>query len=380
MQEEDRLQALYKLRILDTVAEEEYDQLVRLAASICKTPYSFVSLVDRDRTWAKAAFGMARCESPRNISFCSHAIRGNRLLVVDDAATDPRFEDNPIVTGEPGIRHYAGMPIISPEGAPIGALCVMDRVPRNLTEHQREALTILGRQVQAQIELRVKNQLLEQALAENEERERKLTAANRALDLLATTDALTGLHNRRTFDERIAIEFAVARRKNRALAVLFIDIDDFKKLNDNHGHAAGDEALRVIGGLLNGHVRKGDMCARIGGEEFGYILTDNDSFGASVLARRIVAQVRNTRCGEHFLSVSIGVAQLRPSMQSWNELVARADKAMYAAKREGKDRVVVYDEYFRNTLRERSSRFDQTAQAPLLDAPEFDDYALPQVS
>jgi diguanylate cyclase (GGDEF)-like protein len=174
------------------------------------------------------------------------------------------------------------------------------------------------------------------------EREKALIAANEKLDRLATTDALTGLSNRRAFDDRMAIEVSVARRKNRPFSLLMLDIDHFKARNDAFGHSSGDDALRMIGRVLRSFVRMGDMVARIGGEEFGYLLTDCDADSARIVGERICEQIRNTPCGEASITVSVGVATLDDTMPDWKYLVACADKALYAAKREGRDRVHVY--------------------------------------
>ena len=141
--------------MLDTPHEKAFDDLVALAARICGTPVSLVSLVDRDRQWFKANLGLEIRETPRAVAFCSHAIeRPDQLMIVPDAARDPVFANNPLVTGEWGIRFYAGMPLRTPEGHAIGTLCVIDRQPRTLSAEQQEALGVLARQVMAQLELR----------------------------------------------------------------------------------------------------------------------------------------------------------------------------------------------------------------------------------
>ena len=178
--EEDRLRALRSLELLDTEDEFEYDQLVHLASQICSTPISLVSLVDQSRQWFKAAVGLSARETPRNVSFCAHAIRQDGLFVIEDATHDSRFKDNSLVTNAPSIRFYAGIPIHAPNGAPVGTLCVIDTEPRILTEAQRTALTILGQQVESRMDLRQKRVILEQALAEN----KRLTAS------LQTTNAM----------------------------------------------------------------------------------------------------------------------------------------------------------------------------------------------
>lgn len=153
--ESERLAELAALDVLDTAAEESFDSLARLAAYICGTPISLVSLVDAERQWFKARVGLSATETPRHISFCGHAIIDpDRLFVVTDASKDERFRENPLVTGDPDIRFYAGMPLKTGEGSAVGTLCVIDRVPRELTAAQHEALVTLSNAVVAQLNLR----------------------------------------------------------------------------------------------------------------------------------------------------------------------------------------------------------------------------------
>jgi len=151
--EVSRLEELHGRGILDSAPEPAYDQLTELAASICGTPIAVVSLIDSDRQWFKSKVGLHISETSRDLAFCAHAINQGDLLVVPDATTDQRFADNPLVTSEPHIRFYAGSPLITSKGYVLGTLCVLDYVPRNLSEQQREALRVLSEQVVAQIEL-----------------------------------------------------------------------------------------------------------------------------------------------------------------------------------------------------------------------------------
>ena len=153
--ERERLAELAALDVLDTAGEESFDSLTRLAAYICGTPISMVSLVDAERQWLKASVGLSATETPRDISFCGHAIlHPDRLFVVPDASKDERFRENPLVTGDPDIRFYAGMPLKTGEGSAVGTLCVIDRVPRELSTTQYDALITLSHAVVAQLNLR----------------------------------------------------------------------------------------------------------------------------------------------------------------------------------------------------------------------------------
>lgn len=160
-----RLDALRQYAVLDSEAEQGFDELVRVASILCGTPISLVSLVDADRQWFKARHGLAATQTPRDQAFCAHAILEATPLVVPDARHDERFQDNPLVTGDPGIRFYAGAPLLTSEGHALGTLCVIDRQPRALTAAQLEGLQLLARQVVMQLEHRRVTAALANALA-----------------------------------------------------------------------------------------------------------------------------------------------------------------------------------------------------------------------
>ncbi len=160
--EEQRLAALYSYGLLDTEAEPLLDDITRIASLVCGVPISTITLVDRDRQWFKSKQGVAGSGDPREVSFCAHAILGHEMFVVENAAEDQRFFDNPLVTGDPQIRFYAGMPLETTEGYSLGTLCVIDRTPRVLTEAQREILRLLARQVMTHFQLRKQIQVKRQ--------------------------------------------------------------------------------------------------------------------------------------------------------------------------------------------------------------------------
>jgi len=159
-----RVAALDRYAILDTEPEQSFDDLVILAAHICKTPIALLTLVDDHRQWFKSAVGVQVRETPREVSFCAHAIQQPDLFIVPDTLQDPRFKDNPLVTGEPHIRFYAGAPLVNEDGFALGTLCVGDRQPRELDEDQKVALTSLSHLALRQIELRTHLQMLKDAL------------------------------------------------------------------------------------------------------------------------------------------------------------------------------------------------------------------------
>jgi len=607
MIERERLAALEELDILDTPPEKEYDDLVRLASAICGTSISLVSLVGEDRQWFKATVGLDVKETHRDLSFCAHAIRQTEIFEIEDATKDPRFVANGLVTGEMHLRFYAGVPLQAPGGAPIGTLCVIDTTPRRLTEGQREALTILGAQVQARMDLRLKRKALMHSYVENRKlcdslkstndlfvsfmshgpfasyikaadgsmlfynkylaetsgvsehewlgrkdheiwpvemadkfraddlacldgnvpvekedvspradgsrvfwksikfpcvaangelalagisidvtreviREAELESALREksclasqleasrhmfrsfmenlpnlawvkddqghfvyynhaverffgigetdwlgksiydalpradaenyleqdaqvlaagggsliffdempgpngqrhhfrtvkfaykdiagrtmlarisrditdevrqaealaeahakLELLATTDSLTGLLLRRVFSARAEAEFASWKRYGQPLSILTIDVDDFKRRNDTLGHAAGDQALKIIGKVLQSCIRNTDIAARLGGEEFGILLPNTNLEGAMELAVRIQQRLRHEDAGPTPLTLSMGAAGACDITSTWELVLAHADEAMYQAKRSGKNCALCY--------------------------------------
>jgi signal transduction histidine kinase/CheY-like chemotaxis protein len=162
-EEATRLKVLYDYDVLDTDAEKIFDDLTQLAAQICDTPITIISLIDADRQWFKSTVGLDVEETSRDIAFCAHAIHQQKIFEVEDTLKDKRFFDNPLVTSKPNIRFYAGTPLISPDGHAIGTLCVIDNKPNKLTQVQRHALEVLGRSVISQMELRRSIKALKQA-------------------------------------------------------------------------------------------------------------------------------------------------------------------------------------------------------------------------
>lgn len=168
--ESERLAALKQYKILDTEAEQIFDDLTQLASVICDTPIALISLIDENRQWFKSKVGVDAIETPREISFCGHAIHQNELFEISDALADSRFFDNPLVTGEPKIRFYAGMPLTTPAGQNLGTICVIDQKPKQLNQAQRTSLKRLARQVVSHIERRI---YFDQVFQLNEELSKK---------------------------------------------------------------------------------------------------------------------------------------------------------------------------------------------------------------
>jgi PAS domain S-box-containing protein len=485
MDEKQRLENLRMYNILDSGAEREFDDITLLASRICQTPISVISLVDADRQWFKSSVGLGGLRTDRESAFCSHAILGSDVLVVPDALKDERFADNPNVFQDPAIRFYAGTPLVSSEGFALGTLCVIDRVPRQLSKDQIQSLEILGRQVVSLLNLRraiaksiaaeaevnlIANRLslatqsakigvwdldLEskvstwdatmfehygvsptadgrveysvwagalrpEDLAEQEailadtiarrgrsEREFKIRRGDGSMRVIHAAeavvldqnkkptrlvgvnqdvtesrqaeerirhmslhDSLTGLPNRQLFADRVDQALLRFKREpSRHFAVLFIDLDRFKVINDSMGHTAGDALLKTIAARLLACVRTTDTVSRAGGDQSAGEAASHDSNGlivarmggdeftlildglkqpddANDVARRVLNVISEPILfdgHEMRMTASVGIVNANSSYDSSQELLRDADAAMYAAKNAGKDRYVIFD-------------------------------------
>jgi signal transduction histidine kinase len=175
IKERERQKDLDSYSIIDSLSETDYDNITAIAAEICDTPISLISLIDKNRQWFKSHHGLNATETPRDIAFCAHAINNpNDILMVQDARLDERFHDNPLVLGDPNVIFYAGVPIISEEGFPLGTLCVIDNEPRILSQGQIRSLTALSNQVVNLLNLRKNKIALEKALTNLDEKNKEL--------------------------------------------------------------------------------------------------------------------------------------------------------------------------------------------------------------
>ena len=345
--EQQRLAMLKEYAILDTLPEQAYNDFTTLASLICGTPIALVSLIDDHRQWFKANVGLDAEETPRSLAFCSHAIMTpEQTMVVEDATLDERFASNPLVTGDPHIRFYAGAPLLTPTGEALGTLCIIDREPRQLTEPQRQALEILSRAIMVQLELRRSIATLEETILDQEtyvelmhEYQRDMDKVRGHLEAQSVTDVLTGVKNRRCFDLRLEEECQRALSRQTSLALLMIDIDRFKDLNDQLGHPAGDETLRAVAQLLQSELRSGDELFRYGGEEFAVILPETTLRGAFVLAERFRRIVQRAPWKSRAVTVSIGAATIGEDTGTPTDLIRAGDRALYHAKQNGRNRV-----------------------------------------
>ena len=312
--EDERLRALYRYDVLDTPPEESFDRITRLAKLALQAPMAMVSLVDRDRQWFKSKQGTETSQTARNISFCTHTIREDEPLIVPNALEDPRFRDSPLVTGAPHVRAYVGVPLRTPDGHNVGALCINDTRPREITSEQVNVLQDLARLVVDELELRQ----------------------------IASIDTLTGALTKRAFLAEGAKELARAKRYGRQLGFIMFDIDHFKRINDTFGHPAGDHVLSQVSSLCLSKLRANDIMGRLGGEEFGVLLPETGTAAREVaeLVREQLAALELSHQSKPIpVSASFGVTMLCAGDQDVKDLVARADVALYQAKSAGRNRV-----------------------------------------
>ncbi len=346
--ETERLEALERYQILDTGPEDAFDGLTYLASEITEMPVALTGLIDRDRQWFKSVVGANLTEIPREYAICQHAILDpEQILIVRDTLEDERFKDSPLVTGELGVRSYAGAPIVTMDGAALGTLCVMDRVPRELSDAQQASLHALAQQVMAQLdlrwvidELRENLQILERYEDQLEAYKKHVKEINaQALDRRAV-DELTGATNREAFDTRLEEEFQRASRYGSPLSLVVLDIDGFKSFNEEHGRESGDEVLRRVARLLEANSRTTDVVARFGGEEFAIILPNTTRHGGYLLAERFRQAVERVPWEKRSITISAGVSTLGHGAADLDGLLTAAHEALRHSKRAGRNQVV----------------------------------------
>lgn len=522
-QESLRIATLRRLKILDTPTEERFDRLVRIAQRSFDVPVAVISLVDSDRQWFKSKFGIEASELPRKISFCGHAILQPDVFIISDSHQDDRFFDNPLVTGDPHIRFYAGQPVRAINGALVGTFCIFDYKPRQLSEEDIELLKDLAAQAEAEINnpdlqrmtsalMRSENELLE-TIALLEKKEQRERSSNRSLEMVsrgeplkaileniirgieqqnsdmlgcimildqsnrsfniaaapsmpaefftaldgmpldegldscqanqfssdsiqnpgpethpywskfsararkasfaycwsqpiadtsgdtmgilsickrelgypteddlllieesaslsaiaiernrtdtliksqAFFDPLTRLPNRYLFKDRLEQEMYKANRSNTQVALLFLDLDHFKEINDRFGHDVGDLLLVEVAERLLKCVRIIDTVARLGGDEFTIIMGElNELESVERVAGLIIESLAQPfQLGEQhsYISASVGISFYPDNGLEMDSLIKNADRAMYEAKSKGRNRF----QYFADALQEHA--------------------------
>jgi diguanylate cyclase (GGDEF)-like protein/PAS domain S-box-containing protein len=496
--EAQRLEALQGYNVLDTLPEQDFDDLTLLAQQVCQVPIALISLVDENRQWFKSKVGVSHTETSLDFAFCPYAILNpDEILIVQDAQKDPRFAESPRVTGGPKIRFYAGAPLVTPDGLALGTLCVIDRVPRDLNAEQKTALRALSRIVITQLELRrtlaAHRQVEEQLQSLNASLEQKVETRTADLRISATAfetheslmitdpdgvilrvnraftessgytveevvgqtprllksgrhnadfyramwetlhrtgtwqgeiwdrrkngdiypkwltitavkgnngvithyvgshiditerkvaeekiqhlafyDPLTGLPNRRLLLDRLQQALASSARIGREGALLFIDLDNFKNLNDTLGHHIGDALLLQVAQRLASCIREGDTVARLGGDEFVVMLVDlseqpieaatqTEAIGEKILTS--LSQPYQLGTNEHLSTASIGATLFNDHQASIEELMKQADIAMYQAKKSGRNALRFFDPQMQVSITARVMLEDELHKA-----------------
>ncbi|MBV8379183.1 MAG: sensor domain-containing diguanylate cyclase [Paucibacter sp.] len=320
------------LGLLDPQTAADLDVLTRMAALVTGAPRAFVTLADTDRVWHLPSATEAPRAGRREETYCSAALAAeDDVLVAADVRHDERTRAIAArLSGSSQTVAYAGALLRDDKGSKLGTLCVTDTVPHPLTDDQVQLLRGLARQVMHVISLR--------------KTQKELTEALEKMTRLATTDELTGLLNRRAFFEHARQLGKLVQRQSGAMSLVVVDIDHFKRVNDTHGHAAGDAVLAEVARRLGGALRESDVIGRIGGEEFAIALPFTALDRALALMEKLRQAVRrqpvtfdNEAIG---ISVSVGVAQIDAEATDISATLRRADEALYQAKAAGRDLVM----------------------------------------
>ncbi len=332
-EEEQRLRAVAKLSLLDRPEEERFRRITRLVhrhfgASACS-----ITLVDRDRQYFVAQRGFPCRETSRDESVCSLVVGAKVPLIIADLSTYEQTKNFHDLIYRQNFLFYAGVPLWSPEGWPLGTLCILDHEPRDFSHEELESLIDFAAIVEDELAMTRVGRTNQDLLAEVER-----------LRLRAFVDALTGVWNRGALFELLHRERERAQRGTKPLSVAMLDIDFFKKVNDTHGHAAGDEVLKELCARLKGAVRPYDAVGRYGGEEFVVVLPETSAEEAEMLGERLRSvtadlsfQLPNL---ELPITISVGLATTTSPNDTVEDLLARADTALYQAKHTGRNRVI----------------------------------------
>jgi diguanylate cyclase (GGDEF)-like protein len=315
--EDARLAALRRYELRDTTDNRPFERVVELIQQVLGVPMAAVTLIYADTQWLKASRGMKYGETAREEAFCTHTIRQFGPFAVNDARLDPRFAENPMVTGAPFIRSYLGVPLTTPEGYNIGSLCAIDDEPRLFDKAQGEMMRKLAEIVVEQFELQQ----------------------------IARQDSMTGALTRRGFIAELDRELIRGSRYDRPSALVAIDLDHLKTINERYGRAAADALLVSVANCCMANMRRSDIFGRLGGDEFALLLPETDAEEAREAAERMrrtieatIVQVGGT---EVRATVSMGIAPRPAAGETAAAWLADAQAATADAKLEGRNRVAV---------------------------------------
>lgn len=326
--EQQRLETLESLGLLYSPAEDRFDRITRLACKLFDVPIALVSLVADQCQWFKSAQGLTAGETPREISFCGHAILGEGSLVVPDASADARFSDNPLVTGPPRIRFYAGHPV-EYRGRKLGTLCLIDDKPRLFSMSEREDLVSMA--------LWVQNEISVTALSESQlELLKELGAAKRQNMI----DPVTKTWNKSGLAELTPREFSRSRREQSAVTLMLVSIDG----GENSSFESSEQAMMQIAQRIRACIRPQDLMGRRDEHEFQIFLGDCYSSGAAGISQRILTRLNESPVDDgsrsQAVTLSIGTASMDNAEDGELEmLLPLAEQALADAQKEGGNRV-----------------------------------------
>lgn len=331
-EESQRLQAVRQLELLDRPEEERFERITRLVRRHFHVSASSITLVDHSRQFSVAQEGLPSREAPRSESVCSLVVADRSPLVITNLSENRRTKDFRLLIDRLKLLFYAGVPLWSAEGWPVGSLCICDHVPRRFSEMDLESLADFAAIVEEELSMTKINRS-----------NRELVEQVEWLRMRAFVDALTGAWNRGALFDLLNREVERSKRGGTDLSLAMLDIDFFKAVNDEYGHPTGDKVLQELVERVKTTVRAYDAVGRYGGEEFLIVFPETDSEQGAALGERIrkaVAEEPFDLGGqEKAITVSLGVATRAPE-ESVEDLISRADEAVYEAKRTGRNRVV----------------------------------------
>ncbi len=334
--EKERLNVLENLSVVYSPAEGRFDEITNMARRVFDVPIALVSLVAESRQWFKSAQGLNAAETPRDISFCGHAIQQDGTFIVEDASTHPWFSDNPLVTGHPNLRFYAGKPLIV-NGRRIGTLCLLDQKPRRLSPEELEKLEILAKGVEDNIAVSVLSQGQQEVLSKSNEIQRA--------DLI---DPTTQTWNRPGIEQVLLHEFRIASYEKRALVLLMFAVDGLPELAQEHGPEAVDAVLAEFARRLRKSADPADALGRYDKETLVVVYDFDNEEASATKARRLMGSLTGQPVSfeESEITQPVRGASMiaySPSTLSVADLIILTDQALSRAHDEPPGSIVFYD-------------------------------------
>ncbi|XTZ39239.1 sensor domain-containing diguanylate cyclase [Salmonella enterica] len=307
--ENERLKSLYMMDLLDKKDDERFDRLTRMAKTTFDVPIAVITLLDRDRQWLLSRNGIDVQEGPRNLSFCAHAILEEGAFIVKDTHADPRFVDNPFVTGEPWVRFYAGCPVRLPDGAIAGTICILDTYPRPFSSAEINTLLDFA------------------AIVEDEF----------FILSMAMSDNLTGIPNGRGFYRSGEKRFTWLKENNKPFSLLYFTIENLKAVNEVLGSQEGDDVVKTFAHTLTRCLKERDIAARLGGGEFAVLLEEATNHNVDAFLFDLQSRMDdiNQASGKRYhINYSHGIIENgNDKYVSLHEMLQESGKVMYAEKR-----------------------------------------------